>query len=176
MQLRLGTAPPWPARFCFFLFPSIHVSSPRITERAKSSSFGYSPHRDRSGTAPPRHHGLNHEAWNHAQERAQQHHCCVGLLPATMTDTSITADRPFLQHPYSSLVHFSLNPLKAAQTLRMTTYWACAVIETGLRLARLGAWWFGCGRIRLSFVRGVRSVRLRRGGTNRGPSRFRWRR
>jgi hypothetical protein len=37
-----------------------------------------------------------------------------------MTDTSITADRPFLQHPYSSLVHFSLNPLKAGQTLRMT--------------------------------------------------------
>jgi hypothetical protein len=37
-----------------------------------------------------------------------------------MTDTSITADRRFLQHPYSSLIHFSLNPLKAGQILRMT--------------------------------------------------------
>jgi hypothetical protein len=86
----------------------------RITTVA-TSSFGYSPHRDRSGTAPPRHHCLNHQAWNRAQERAQQHHCCVGLFPATMTNTSITADRPVPQHPYSSLVHFSLNPRKRVQ-------------------------------------------------------------
>src|SRR5207247_4802793 len=42
----------------------------------------YSPKRDRCCTAQQRHHCFNHEAWNHAQERALTHHCGFGLLPA----------------------------------------------------------------------------------------------
>src|SRR5260221_7776665 len=120
MQLRLGTAPPWPARFCFFLLLSrFMLFSPRSRSgpsrllsgnlligiaavqhnRVTTVSITKLGTKLKNGLEAP----LRSRSTSHHHD-GYEHTSCHTLFAA----------------PYTPPVHSSFNPLKAGPWLRMT--------------------------------------------------------
>lgn len=99
MQLRLGTAPPWPARFCFLLLvrPCFFLLDHGVGQVVFSQVISL------IGIAAVQHNRVTTvsitKLGTKLGERASKHHCIVGLLPTTMMATSIPSATPCLQHP-----------------------------------------------------------------------------
>src|SRR5271169_5118090 len=121
MQLRLGTAPPWPARFCFLLLSRLMLFSPRSRRgpsRLLSSNLLI-------GIAAAQHNRVTTVSITKLGTKLKN-----GLeAPLHSRPTSHhhdgyehTFSHTLFALPYMPPVHSSFNPLKAGPWLKMTVH------------------------------------------------------